>query len=75
MERSPTITERGQPMVKKLSPVHPEVLLADLLRELSISHAHLGRAIGVSAMRVSHLINGRRLVTAELALRLSNSIT
>ena len=39
--------------------------------ELSISQAQLARAIGVSAMRVSHVANGKRPMTAELALRLS----
>jgi antitoxin HigA-1 len=58
-------------MAKKLSPVHPGAFLAELLGELSISQAQFARAIGVSAMRVSHLVNGRRPVTAELALRLA----
>jgi len=58
-------------MATKLSPVHPGAFLAELLGELSISQAQLARAIGVSAMRVSHLVNGRRPVTAELALRLA----
>ncbi|MGE5252254.1 MAG: HigA family addiction module antitoxin [Bacteroidota bacterium] len=57
-------------MAKKLSPVHPGVFLAELLGELSISQTHLARAIGVSAMRVSHLVNGKRAITAEMALRL-----
>jgi len=58
-------------MTQKLEPVHPGRFLAELLQELSITQAQLARAIGVSAMRVSHLINGRRPVTAEMALRLS----
>jgi addiction module HigA family antidote len=58
-------------MATKHSPVHPGAFLAELLGELSISQAQFARAIGVSAMRVSHLVNGRRPVTAELALRLA----
>ena len=58
-------------MAKKLSPVHPGAFLAELLGELSISQAQLARALGVSAMRVSHLLNGKRAVTAEMALRLA----
>lgn len=57
-------------MAKKLSPVHPGAFLAELLGELSISQTQLASALGVSAMRVSHLINGKRAVTAEMALRL-----
>ena len=58
-------------MTTKLSPVHPGVFLAELLDELSISQADMARALGVSAMRVSHMINGKRPVTAEMALRLA----
>jgi antitoxin HigA-1 len=57
-------------MAKKLSPVHPGAFLAELLGELSISQTQLASALGVSAMRVSHLVNGKRVVTAEMALRL-----
>jgi len=58
-------------MTKKLAPVHPGRFLAELLQELSVSQTQLARAIGVSAMRVSHVVNGKRPVTAEMALRLS----
>lgn len=58
-------------MATSLSPVHPGTFLAELLDELTISQAQLSRALGVSAMRVSHIVNGRRPVTAEMALRLA----
>jgi addiction module HigA family antidote len=58
-------------MAKKLSPIHPGVFLAELLNELSISQAELARTLGVSAMRVSHLVTGKRPVTGEMALRLA----
>jgi antitoxin HigA-1 len=58
-------------MTKKLAPVHPGRFLTELLQELSVSQTQLARAIGVSAMRVSHVVNGKRPVTAEMALRLS----
>jgi addiction module HigA family antidote len=35
---------------------------------MGISQAEFARAIGVSSMRVSHVIKGSRPVTAELAL-------
>ena len=57
-------------MTKKLAPVHPGRFLTELLQELSITQTQLARAIGVSAMRVSHVVNGKRPVTAEMALRL-----
>ena len=58
-------------MPKKLAPVHPGRFLEELLQELSVSQAQLARAIGVLPMRVSHLVKGKRPVTAEMALRLS----
>jgi antitoxin HigA-1 len=56
-------------MIKSgLPPIHPGEFLAETLQELGISQAEFARAIGVSPMRVSHVVNGTRPVTAELAL-------
>ncbi len=52
----------------KLPPIHPGEFLAEILQELDISQAAFARTIGVSAMRISHVIKGSRPVTAELAL-------
>ena len=52
-----------------LPPIHPGEFLAEILEELEISQAQFARAIDVSPMRVSHIINLSRPVTAELALR------
>lgn len=51
-----------------LPAIHPGEYLAEILEELHISQAEFARAIGVSAMRISHIIKGQRPVTAELAL-------
>lgn len=51
-----------------LPPIHPGKFLRETIGELDISQAQLARAIGVSSMRVSHVVNGTRPVTAELAL-------
>lgn len=51
-----------------LAPIHPGEFLIETLHELGISQAGFARAIGVSPMRVSHVVNGTRPVTAELAL-------
>jgi len=51
-----------------LSPIHPGEFLAETLKELDISQAQFARAIGVLPMRVSHVVNHTRPVTAELAL-------
>jgi addiction module HigA family antidote len=48
--------------------IHPGEYLKETLDELGVSQAEFARALGVSAMRVSHVVNGARPVTAELAL-------
>ena len=57
-------------MTKRIAPVHPGAYLKELLDELELSQYQLARAVGVSPMRISHLVHGKRPVTAELALRL-----
>jgi addiction module HigA family antidote len=51
-----------------LPAIHPGEFLFEILGELSLSQAVFARMIGVSPMRVSHVIKGSRPVTAELAL-------
>ena len=51
-----------------LPPIHPGEYLYETLDELGVSQARFAREIGVSPMRISHVIKGARPVTAELAL-------
>jgi antitoxin HigA-1 len=53
----------------RISPVHPGKYLKEILDDLGVSQYRLAREIGVPAMRISHIVNGARPVTAELALR------
>jgi addiction module HigA family antidote len=58
-------------MPKLLEPIHPgEILMQDFLRPLGISMNELARDIGVPAGRISQIVNGKRAVTADTALRL-----
>ncbi len=50
--------------------VRPGLFLRELLDEFGLSQTRLAVAIGVSAMRISHIIKGSRPITAEIALRL-----
>jgi addiction module HigA family antidote len=56
-------TKNGMP------PIHPGELLEEILHDLGMSQAAFAKAIGVSPMRISHVIRGERPVTADLALR------
>jgi len=53
---------------KGLPPIHPGEYLRELLEELGISQADFSRTTGLSTMRISHVIRGKRPVTAEMAL-------
>jgi addiction module HigA family antidote len=54
----------------RIPPVHPGAYLKELLDELNISQYRLAKDLGVPAMRINLVVNGKRPVTAELALRL-----
>ena len=54
--------------------IHPGEFLREALDELDITQSAFAQAIGVSAMRVSHVLKGDRPVTAELALRLGRAL-
>jgi antitoxin HigA-1 len=67
--KSLTTTRHRTRVVRQTAPViHPGMFLAEALEELGLSQAHFARAVGVSPMRISHVIKGSRPVTAELAL-------
>ena len=55
---------------EKIAPVHPGAYLKEVLDDLGISQYRLAKDLGVPAMRINHVVNGRRPMTAELALRL-----
>lgn len=54
--------------------IRPGEFLQETLDDLGLTQAAFAAAIGVSPMRVSHLLKGDRPVTAELALRLGRAL-
>jgi addiction module HigA family antidote len=68
MSKSWIIIKEQTMATSGLQPIHPGEFLSEILEELEISQAEFARAIGVSPMRVSHIVGGKRPVTAELAL-------
>ena len=58
-------------MKEYLDPIHPgEVLLEDFLKQMGISINKLAREIDVPPGRISTIVNGKRSITADTALRL-----
>ncbi len=58
--------------MKRLPPVHPgEVLREDFMKPLELSQYRLAKDIGVSALRISQIVHGKRAITADTAMRLA----
>jgi addiction module HigA family antidote len=53
-------------------PIHPGEILADELAELQMSAAQLSRELHVPTNRITQILNGRRSLTADTALRLGH---
>jgi addiction module HigA family antidote len=54
------------------TPIHPGEILGEELGELGVSPTELSRQIRVPANRISQIINGKRAVTGDTALRLAH---
>lgn len=52
--------------------VHPGKVLAEELATLGVSPTELARQIDVPANRISQIINGKRAITGDTALRLAH---
>ena len=56
---------------RKLPPIHPGELLRDELGEIGVSMNELARALRVPMNRISAIVNGRRAITVDTAMRLA----
>jgi addiction module HigA family antidote len=60
---------------KRRKPTHPgEILLAEFLQPMGISQVELAKRMKVPIQRVNTLVNGKRDVTAETAILLSQTL-
>jgi addiction module HigA family antidote len=59
-------------MVKKLVEVHPgEILSEEFLKPMGITNARLAGDIDVPTSRISEIVNQRRPITVDTAMRLA----
>ena len=59
-------------MANKLPPITPgNILLEEFLEPMNISQAKLARDINVPPNRINQIINGKREITTDTALRLA----
>ena len=57
---------------KKLAPIHPgEILREEFMKPRGLAHDTLARALNVSTRRIHEIIQEKRCITADTALRLA----
>jgi len=69
-QRPSTTAERGGRTLA-LPAIHPGEILAGELDELGLSAGALARALDVPTNRVTEILNAKRAITADTALRLA----
>jgi antitoxin HigA-1 len=70
MSRS-RITTDGAEQRKRLAPIHPGEILGEDLQDAGISLNELARSLRVPMNRISAIVNGKRSITADTAIRLA----
>lgn len=59
-------------MTEMLMPVHPgEILLEEYMKPLGIGQRAMAQALNVSPRRINEIVNGKRSITADTAMRLA----
>ncbi len=62
------------PIPKSRRPITPgEVLREDFVEPLGLTQGRVAKALGVDRTTVNEIINGKRSITPEMALRLSHA--
>src|SRR5450755_2128364 len=56
---------------RRLAPIHPGELLREDLAEIGVSLNELARALRVPMNRISAIVNGKRAITVDTAMRLA----
>ncbi len=56
----------------KIAPIHPgEVLFEEFMEPLALSQNALAKALNVAPRRINEIVNSKRALTADTALRLA----
>ena len=56
------------------TPIHPGEHLAEILDELNVSQYRLAKTIGVPPRRINEIVQGKRAITADTALRIGKAL-
>jgi len=59
-------------MTEKLPNIHPgKILFEEFMLPYKLSQNHLAKDLGISPRRVNEIVHGKRSITADTAIRLS----
>jgi addiction module HigA family antidote len=59
-------------MEERLAPIHPgEILSLEFMEPLGLSQYRLAKSISVPARRINEIVQGKRSISADTALRLA----
>ncbi|MBW4598780.1 MAG: HigA family addiction module antidote protein [Calothrix sp. FI2-JRJ7] len=59
---------------RKVRPIHPGEVISDILEDLEISQTKFAEIIGVSRRSVNEIIQGKRPITVDMAIRIGKAL-
>ena len=62
-------------MIKNLKPLHPGIVLHEIyMKEMGINQSQLAELIGCLPKRINEVVNGKRGISAQLAIELETAL-
>lgn len=59
---------------REVRPVHPGEVLSDVLKDLQVTQTSFAKLLGVSRRTVNEIIQGRRPITVDMAIRIGKTL-
>ena len=59
---------------RKVRPVHPGEVLADVLEDLEMTQTRFAEILGVSRRSVNEIVLGQRPITVDMAIRIGKAL-
>lgn len=59
---------------RKQRPIHPGEVISDILEDLEITQTKFAEILGVSRRTVNEIIQGRRPITVDMAIRIGKAL-
>ena len=59
---------------RQTRPVHPGEVISDVLEDIGITQTSFAEALGVSRRTVNEIVQGRRPITVDMAIRIGKAL-